>query len=396
MKQTALDAVLVCPNRALAQEFSSKVSETDGFSVLADLKTYPTPQQIDARLRQLRPDVVLLDLGTDTDAAVALVSAVSSLTPPIHLIGIDSRNDANVIIRSLRAGATEFLCSPFESEAQNTVTTRVRRLQENEQKQAPTKGKVIAFVGAKAGQGVTTIASNVAAGIANGGERKVFLADFDIEGGTVSFIWRLNHSYSVLDALRNSEKLDSALWKALVTSRHGVDVLLAPELPEGVPLEAHRFNEVIEFARSTYEYIVVDLPSVWSKQAKATLGDVDFIYLVCNPELPSLHLTRKCITYLEQLGFASDKFGLLVNRMSRKQELGPADMERVFNFPIGKVFSEDGTAVHRALTAGKPIGNGCELGRSINQFGNRIFGIQVEEKKRSVTGLKLSALLSHS
>ena len=396
MKQPALDAVLVCPNRALAQEFSSKASETDGFSVLADLKTYPTPQQIDARLRQLRPDVVLLDLGTDTESAVALVAAISALSPPIHVIGIDSRNDANVIIRSLRAGATEFLCSPFEIEAQNTVTTRIRRLQENDKKQAPTKGKVVAFVAAKAGQGVTTIASNVAAGVANGGERKVFLADFDIEGGTVSFTWRLNHSYSVLDALRNSEKLDTALWKALVTSSHNVDVLLAPELPEGVPLEAHRFNEVIEFARSHYDYVVIDLPTVWSKQAKATLGDVDFIYLVCNPELPSLHLTRKCITYLEQLGFASDKFGLLVNRMSRKQELGPADMERVFNFPIGKVFSEDATAVHRALTAGKPVASSCELGRSLIQFGNSAFGIQVEEKKRSVTGLRLSALLSQS
>ena len=41
----------------------------------------------------------------------------------------------------------------------------------------------------------------------------MFLADFDIEGGTISFTWRLNHSYSVLDALRNSEKLDTALGR---------------------------------------------------------------------------------------------------------------------------------------------------------------------------------------
>lgn len=389
-----LKGVLVCPNTALARQFTAAIPDTRTLNIISDLTQYPPGQQLEARLRQLRPDVLLVDLSTDTETAIELIALVSSFKPTIYVVGLHDNNDAAVIIRSLRAGATEFLCAPFDLESLTTVITRILRLRESENQSAPDRGKVFAFVGAKAGQGATTLAYNTAFHCAQEGKAKVLLIDFDLTGGTISFALRVSHSYNVLDAIRHSEKLDKALWSALVNTREGLDVLLGPEKPELIGLEGHRIHEVVEYTRSLYDVVILDLPSAYDRISQATIGDADKVFLVCNPELPSLHLTRKCIFFLEQMGFGRDQFSLLLNRMSRKHELSPQDIEKVFNFPISRVFPEDYPAVHRALTGGKAIPPNCEFGRLLRDFGVSLVGTGRDDKKKGVAGLKLTALLS--
>src|SRR6185295_6938119 len=99
---------------------------------------------------------------TNLDTALSLMPYITSFRPSVHIIGLHSNSDAEVIMRSLRAGATEFLCVPFDVASQNTVVARVLRLRENEERTQPQRGKLIAFVGAKAGYGATTLAYNTA------------------------------------------------------------------------------------------------------------------------------------------------------------------------------------------------------------------------------------------
>jgi Flp pilus assembly CpaE family ATPase len=108
----------------------------------------------------------------------------------------------------------------------------------------------------------------------------------------------------------------------------------------------------------------------------------------------SLHLTRKLISYVEQLNIGPDKMSLLVNRLNRRHELSPDDMAKVFNYPISAVFPEDYGAAHRALTAGKPIAAAGDLGRALQTFGDTLFAPPKSEKKKGVGALGLSALLS--
>jgi len=389
----ALAALIICPDRGLSQAFQAGTARSQHFQIAEDLTAYPTTQQLDSKLRQLRPDVLLVDLGSHPDAAMSLIGVAASMNPPVYVIGLHSTSDATLIMQSMRAGGTEFLSAPFEHESVHAAVTRIRKLQEAQTRDAPARGKVIAFTAVKPGQGVTTIASNVAAALAEDGKRRVLLIDFDLLGGTLSFCWRVTHSYSVLDAVQHAEKLDETLWGAIVTNRNGVDLLLGPDSPEHLSLQGDRYARVVEFARSQYEFVVTDLPCAYGPEAKSVMPDVDHTYLVCNPELPSLHLTRRCISHLEQDGYSRDQFSLLLNRLSRRGELGPQDMERVFNFPIGKVLPEDDGAVHRALTAGKPVLESSELGRALKNFAQDIYGKGREVKKKAA-GLSLSALLS--
>jgi pilus assembly protein CpaE len=395
---TELTALLICPNRALAQQFTATLSDSRTFNILADVKSYPTPQALDMRVRQLRPDLILLDLSSNLETALGLMPYITSFRPTVHIIGLHSSSDADVIMRSLRAGATEFLCAPFDTPTQNTVVARVLRLRENEERTQPARGKLIAFVGAKAGYGASTLAYNTAYALRKDGRRKILLADFDLLGGTLSFALKLNHSYSLLDGIRHSDQLDTSLWSALIANAGGLDVMPAPEKPETMSFEGHRIHEILEYARVIYEAVVIDLPAAYERISMATLGDADEIFIVCTPELPSLHMTRKCIVFLDQMGFNRDRFRVVVNRSSRKDELSCQDMVRVFNFPVHYVFPDDYATMHRALTAGKPVPPNCELGKHIRRFSENLLASEKpeEKKKKSLSVLNLAALLPES
>ena len=392
-----LTALLICPNRALAQQFTTTLADNKTFNILADVKNYPTPQALDMRVRQLRPDLILLDLSSSLDTALGLMPYITSFRPTVHIIGLHLTSEAEIIMRSLRAGATEFLCSPFDLATQNTVMARVLRLRETEERTQPQRGQLIAFVGAKAGYGATTLAYNTAYAL-RAANRKVLLADFDLLGGTISFALKLNHNYSLLDGIRHSDQLDTALWNALIGNAGGLDVMPAPDKPEAMTFEGHRVHEVLEYARVMYELVVVDLPSAYERISIATLGDADQVFIVCTPELPSLHMTRKCITFLDQMGFSRDRFRVLVNRTTRRDELSREDMEKVFNFPVYFGFPDDYQTVHRALTAGRPAPPNCDLGRQVTRFSQTLAPVENADgkKKKGVSLMNLAALLPES
>ena len=393
-QRAELAAVLICPNRGLAQRFVATIPETRAFQLVADVDAYPNVRQLDSRLRQLRPDVVLLDLSADIEKAVQLISAVAAMRPAIHVVGLHEHNDAAVIIRSLRAGSTEFLCAPFDAESQSTVISRILRLRQSEDQSALSRGQVFSFVGAKAGQGATTLAYHAACIGAEGGKRKVLIVDFDLTGGTLSFIARTSCSYSLLDALRHSEKIDATLWNALVTSHGNLDLLAAPDKPELATIEGSRIHDLLEYARGSYDVVILDLPAAYERVSQVILGESDKIFLVSGAELPSLHLTRKLIGYLEQMQIGRERMSLVVNRMRRRQGLSTEDMEKVFAFPISSVLPEDNTALHRAQTTAKPVASNCDLGRAYQDFAKKLFAEPGAEKKKGVGSLRLSALLS--
>ena len=64
-KDSQITALLIAPNRDLAQQFVATLPQTRAFQILADLKSYPPAQTLEIRIRQLKPHAILLDLATD-------------------------------------------------------------------------------------------------------------------------------------------------------------------------------------------------------------------------------------------------------------------------------------------------------------------------------------------
>src|SRR5580698_2146793 len=98
--EAEIAALLIAPDRALAQQFLATLPQTRTFQILADLKSYPPQQTLEIRIKQLKPNIVLLDLSSDLTASLEVIKSISAMTPPVHVVGLSTKNDSTAILQS--------------------------------------------------------------------------------------------------------------------------------------------------------------------------------------------------------------------------------------------------------------------------------------------------------
>jgi len=395
-KDSQITALLIAPNRDLAQQFVATLPQTRAFQILADLKGYPPPQTLEVRVRQLKPHVILLDLASDLEAASELIRFISGLKPPVQVVGLHTHNDSDAILQSLRAGATEFLAAPFELASQRDAIARLRRLCGPETPSESGAGHVIAFSSAKPGSGASTLATQTAFALRRLTGQRILLADFDLTGGTIGFYLKLSHNYSVVDALQHAEHLDPTLWSSLAVSHGGLDILPSPAAPYAEPIDGGRLRLLIDYARQFYDWVILDLPTVFSQISLTALAKCEHAYLVTTSELPSLHLTRKAMGMISQIGFPRERFEVLVNRVERRDDIGAANLEKLFNCPVHASLPNDYFSLHRVVTLGQPLGPEGELGKAIEKLAAGMCSAVDEGKKPALMVREAKGALLHA
>jgi len=389
-----LNALLISPNREIAQAFTALGAQSQAFQVLADLKSYPPLQTLDLRLRQLKPDVVALDVATDFGAAGEIIRAAANARPPVQVVGLHTHNDPQAILSALRTGATEFLYLPLEAGTMQEAAGRIRRLRAPDPGVEPELGKVVCFASAKPGSGASTLATQTAYALRNTDGKRILLVDGDLMGGTIGFCLKLNHKHSLLDALEREEPLNPAVWSELTVNHGGVDVLPAPEVPRNQTPDPMRLHEVLAYARLMYDWVVLDLPTVFQRMSLLGVTEADEAFVVSTTELASLHLTRKAVNLLLQLGIGKEQFKILLNRTSRRDGLAGSDIEKIFNSPIFAKFPNDYFSLHRVVTLGQPLDGDSELGRAIQGLATKLAGLAPADGKKG--GALMQPALSES
>jgi pilus assembly protein CpaE len=391
-----ITALLISPNRDLAQQFAATLAQTKAFQILADLKSYPAAQTLEIRARQLKPDVVLIDLATDLREALELVRFIAGVAPPIQVVGLHTHSDSSVILQTLRAGATEFLYAPFELASQRDAIARLRRLCAPEASGSTEAGHVVAFTSAKPGSGASTLATQTAFSLQRLTGKRILLADFDLTGGTIGFYLKLSHNYSVVEALQHAEHLDPTLWNSLAVHHAGLDILPSPAAPHADPIDGGRLRVLIDYVRQIYDWVILDLPTVFSQTSLMAVAECERAFLVSTAELPSLHLTRKAMGLIDQLGFPKERFEVLVNRVDKRDDIGSANLERLFNSPVHASLPNDYFSLHRVVTLGQPLGAEGELGKAIERLAARLSGTGADGKKAGPGVREMRTVLSHA
>jgi pilus assembly protein CpaE len=377
-----LTAVAILPDRQLASQFASAIERSRAFQILSEFDSYPTQQALEVRLRQTRPDVILLDLATNLEVACELIRCIAAQNLQTQVVGLHVRNDSDAILRSLRVGACEFLYAPFDAAIQTEAVARLHRLLEPSPADEAQPGSIVAFSSAKPGSGASTLAAQTAFALRQTTSKRVLLADFDLMGGMIGFYLKLTNTKSLLDALQAAHQLHEAQWPSFVANSDGVDVLAAPETPYVGQVDGARLHAVLEHARLHYDWIVVDLPVVFQRLSLMTISESDRAFLVSTSELPSLHLARKAVTLLEQLGFPRERFQIMINRIQRRDEITGSDIERLFNCTVNARIPNDHFSLHRAVTLGQPVEGHSELGKAIQSLAAHLSGKGRNEKKR--------------
>src|SRR5947208_246702 len=172
--------LIVCPDRRLFHGLTSVLAEVTPGSSFVDLKLSPPRRPLTEAVNKEQPNLCFLDVGSSWDWAVTLINDLNSINPAIPVVAIDTGNDPDVILRSLRQGASEFLFQPFALEQVGAALDRLKRIKRETNSPSRELGKVFCVMPGKGACGSTTLGCNIAFQLQRlNPKRKVLLADLD-------------------------------------------------------------------------------------------------------------------------------------------------------------------------------------------------------------------------
>lgn len=354
--------------------------------VTRELTSYPSLDEVPLLL-ELDYDVVIIELDSDAEHALDLVEAISS-DSSVTVMVYSALADSAMLVRCMRAGAREFLPLPVSPGVMEEAMVRamVRRPAAQPAKKA--LGRLILFIGAKGGCGVTTLAANFAVAVAEESQQSAVLIDLGLPIGDAALGLGIRAEFSVVNALENFNRLDSTFFSKLL-SKHssGLSILAAPD--QYVPIETtpESVERLLTVARQTFDYVVVDAGSHLGPASKALLKDASMVYLITQVGITELRNTHRLINEF----FVSSRLKpeIVLNRFMQRslgideKEIGKALTQE----PQWKVPS-DYQAVRRAqATASALTAEDSSVSRVIRQMARTACGLPKNPKKKSAFSL---------
>jgi pilus assembly protein CpaE len=380
-------ALFICPNQKIIRDLAPLLRKHLPTFSGHDLNAYPMRHQLAEVLSSETPNLCLLEIGEPPEPGLALIPDLLRIEAKLPIIVVLANNNPELVLRCLRQGASDFLIPPFTSEQVEGALQKIARLKPAH---PANSGKVYCIMPAKGGCGASTIASNLAYQMKRS-DKRILLADLDPLAGTLSFLLKIKSNYSFMDALARSHDIDGELWKAVVTSRQGVDVMLSPEVMTEGMSELKDASSIIEYARGTYDIVVLDTGGVYGDWNLSQAQLADEILLVTTNELTSLQAVQRALSYLDANNIGRFKLRLIVNRYDRHKGLSKDVIGTALHIDIFHIMPSDYEAIQKSLMEGKPLGTATSFGKSVIGLVDRLAGSSEAPNKKNSS---LSGLLS--
>src|SRR5919112_5188194 len=311
------------------------------------------PEQVFPEIERLAPSACIVALGPDPDSGLRFVERVVRECPRTAVICASRDSSPDVILRSIRAGAREFLRLPVRADEFATVYQRVAEFC-SVQPEAPKKrGRVLSVFSSKGGTGTTFIATNVAAAL----RAPTVLLDLNLQAGDLGLFLGVEPKFSIADLIENRERVDDQLLRSYLTPHsETLSLLSAPrEADSADHIEAEHVFQVLEILRERHDYVVVDPQHTFDAITLAALDQSDEILLVLTLDIPAIRSTQRALQIFDRLGYPRHKLHVVVNRFSKQIDLDLRQVERFLGERVaGYVQSDYKTAVN-SINLGQPL-----------------------------------------
>ena len=217
-------------------------------------------------------DLVLIGIDRNRVEAMKLSQALIAEHEGIRLIALSEQEHRHGVIDAMRAGFSEYLLLPEESE------TLRRTIHKRDAPVGLHQGRVHALLGTKGGCGVSTIVVHLAAQLAS--MHRVCAVDMDFGMGDVAALLSLEPEHSIYEVLAQMPQIEQReLMKSVSVHPSHVHVLPQPSFPEDPEILASRelrssdINQLLDLLREAYQYVLLDcsgaldLPSLRSNSS---------------------------------------------------------------------------------------------------------------------------------
>lgn len=347
------------------------------------------------------PDLVVVDIRSDAASGIAAIERLRAGAAGAGIFAVALVAEPDLILQAMRAGANEFFTWP---PPEDTFHGAIRRTAARHEAAQGTRAAAttLVFFGAKGGAGTTTVAVNCGVDLARLSKRSTVIVDLKAGLGEVALFLGVRPRYSLLDAIDNLHRLDREFLRELVAKhKSGLEILAGsdhfdrPGAADGGAIE-----ELFRLLARQYEYILVDAGSQINSCTSAALYTADSMFLVANPDVPSVRNAQRLLDRVRQLGACGERVRVLLNRAADPFPIPPKQIEHALGHPIHHTFPSDYKTVSAALNSGVPLAlaGSSEIAAQFDRFTRGLLaapagGAAADQPRRGLRGLEKLASL---
>ncbi|MGY1712404.1 CpaE family protein [Geodermatophilus sp. SYSU D00758] len=217
-------------------------------------------------------------------------------------------------------------------------------------------GRVISVVSPKGGVGKTTVATNLAVGLAATAPQSTVVVDLDVQFGDVATALGLQPEYTLPDAVAARASEDSMVLKTFLTQHpSGLFAVCGSDSPAaGDSVTGEDVARLLSSLARQFRYVVVDTAPGLSDQTLAAIDRATDVVLLSSMDVPGVRGLRKEIDVLGELGLLPAGRHVVLNLADPKRGLARADVERALGAAVDVVLPRSAT-VPSSTNAGVPL-----------------------------------------
>lgn len=174
-----------------------------------------------------------------------------------------------------------------------------------------------------------------------------------------------------------------------------VNVMPSPaSLTAGVNLNAETFDVLIRRLRPVGEFVVLDLPSVWSAWISDAVAAVDELIIVTKPDLTGLRNAKSLVEYLGSKRGSDAPTRLVLNQVgaAKRSDLSDKEFKDALALTPSVSIPYDPEAFGRALNNGEMLAKAAGKSKAndaINDLARLVSGREASDEGAGKKGFSL-------
>ena len=279
------------------------------------------------------PELVVLGADATLEMAQLVVPEIDRLFSSATILCLVPYDDIEISLALLRLGARDVIPEAgthreFQAAVEPVLHLARSRHRRGRQSADEVRRRVITIISPKGGSGKTTLAVNLAIGLARRVPKQVVLLDLDVQFGDCAAAMGLQPEYTLVDAVEAANHERSALKVFLSGHPSGLAVLSPPEdLVAADDIVQDQMKRTLAAFAEEFPLVIVDTASGVDRFALAAMEQSTDLLVISTTDAPSVRAVRRQLDVLDEVGYVSQRRTFVLNRANAKVGLSVAEIE---------------------------------------------------------------------
>ena len=348
-------------------EDNSKIKQVNQFLKLEDGYSYACEK---------KPDLIFVDIAYGEEEVLDTVSKIADDNENCKIILLAKDMNAQTIIKAMKSGVRETLQKPVLKKDFDIVLTKL--VNEINYKSTDVNAKIISVFSNKGGIGKTTIATNLAIEIEEITKEPTVIVDFNSQFGDVSTFLNVKSDFGISYILNNKDKISKDFLLSVLPRYKDSELFILSDLfylNDVKDLTLENVQDIIDSLKSAFKYIIIDVTNIFDLKTVKILDNSDEVLFPIVANIPNLKNVSRCLEFFNKIGYADDKIKLILNRVTKDDEIKSETIENTLKKKIYAKIVNDYFIVLASINRGVGVNNIDENSGIAKSFQNLAYSL---------------------